>query len=288
MSSALVLIVMCLMGLIGFVDDFKKVSAKQNLGLTAGKKIVLQLAVAAIFAVGCFVFPSSLGRLGASFSLSFTLDFGPILSPERIGVVLAVILLILWICFLIASWTNAVNLTDGLDGLAVGSSVFVFGGYIIISFWQFLHDCSLAHNAWEICYITRDPWDLTLVAGAITGACFGFLWHNTAPAKIFMGDTGSLALGGSFAALSVLTHTELLAAIIGGIFVLEALSVVLQVLFFKTRGKRIFKMAPIHHHFELLGWQEVNVVVRFWMLSAFATAVGIGIFYGGWIIGLQI
>ncbi len=183
---------------------------------------------------------------------------------------------------LIAAWSNAVNLTDGLDGLAAGSTAFVMGGYALITFWQFRYTCSADVVAG--CYEVRDPLDLAILAAAGLGACLGFLWWNAAPAKIFMGDTGSLALGGLVAGLSVTSKTELLMIILGALFVVEAASVVIQVVVFRTTGKRFFRMAPIHHHFENGGWPETAVVIRFWLLAAMAVIAGVAIFYGDWLL----
>jgi phospho-N-acetylmuramoyl-pentapeptide-transferase len=184
------------------------------------------------------------------------------------------------------SWSNAVNLTDGLDGLAAGSATLVFAAYTLVSIWQFNQWCSRASTAGPRCYVVRDPHDLAVVAIAFAGACFGFLWWNAKPAKIFMGDTGSMAIGATLAGLSVLTRTELLLVVLGLLFVIEVGSVALQVGYFKaTKGKRIFKMSPIHHHFELLGWQEVTVVIRFWIICGLCVALGVGIFYAEWVVG---
>jgi phospho-N-acetylmuramoyl-pentapeptide-transferase len=176
--------------------------------------------------------------------------------------------------------------TDGLDGLASGTSIFAIGSYVIIGFWQFNQSCfqsDLSENV-SLCYNVRDPLDLAIVAACITGALVGFLWWNTSPAQIFMGDTGSLALGGALAALAVLSRTELLLLFIGGLFVIEPGSVIIQRVYFKlTRGKRIFLMSPIHHHFELKGWAEVTVVVRFWIIGGLLAALGVGLFYLEWL-----
>jgi phospho-N-acetylmuramoyl-pentapeptide-transferase len=179
---------------------------------------------------------------------------------------------------MISATSNAVNLTDGLDGLAAGTSAMVFGAYVIISFWQFGNSCSDG-GAVASCYVARDPLDVAIVAAAAMGACFGFLWWNASPAKIFMGDTGSLAIGGAFAAMAIVTRTELLLVILGGLFVMETVSVILQVASFKLTGKRIFNMAPIHHHFELAGWPETTVIIRFWIIGGLTVALGLGLFY---------
>jgi len=176
-----------------------------------------------------------------------------------------------------------VNLTDGLDGLATGTSVAVFGSYLLIGIWQSNNSCSIKPGA--LCYEVRDPRDLAVVAACVLGACFGFLWWNASPAKIFMGDTGSLALGGALAGLAILTRTELLILLLGGLFVLITLSVVIQVGSFKLTGKRVFKMAPLQHHFELVGWGEVTIVIRFWIIAGLFVGLGLGVFYAEWVVG---
>jgi phospho-N-acetylmuramoyl-pentapeptide-transferase len=178
-----------------------------------------------------------------------------------------------------------VNLTDGLDGLATGAATMVFGAYVIINIWQSNQNC--AFNPGPKCYEVRDPLDLAVVASALTGACFGFLWWNASPAKIFMGDTGSLSLGGAMAGFAVMTRTELLLLLIGGLFVMITASVILQVGYFKaTKGKRVFRMAPLQHHFELLGWAEITIVVRFWILCGLFVTAGMGMFYYEWVAGV--
>jgi phospho-N-acetylmuramoyl-pentapeptide-transferase len=187
-------------------------------------------------------------------------------------------------CYLaVSAWSNAVNLTDGLDGLAGGTSAMVLGSYVIISFWQFRYDCGGDTGPVLGCYDVRDPLDIAMVAAAATGACIGFLWWNAAPAKIFMGDTGSLALGGLVAGLSMVTRTELLLVVLGGLFVVEALSVSLQIAVFRTAGRRLFRMAPFHHHFELAGWAETTVIIRFWLLGGICCALGLAVFYSEWL-----
>ena len=186
---------------------------------------------------------------------------------------------------LIAAWSNAVNFTDGLDGLAAGSSVMVLGTYVAICFFQFRNSCSstLSAAASQGCYLVRDPLDVAVVAAAAVGGCIGFLWWNAHPARIMMGDTGSLALGGLIAGLSVLTRTEMLLIVIAGLFVVEMISVVIQIAGFKARKIRIFRMAPFHHHFEISGWAETTVMVRFWLLAAMSAALGLGLFYADWL-----
>jgi len=186
---------------------------------------------------------------------------------------------------MISATSNGVNLTDGLDGLATGASVAVFAGYVLIGIWQSNNSCSIKPG--NQCYEVRDPRDLAVVAACVLGACFGFLWWNASPAKIFMGDTGSLALGGALAGLAILTRTELLIVLLGGLFVLITLSVIIQVGSFKLTGKRVFKMAPLQHHFELTGWGEVTIVIRFWIIAGLFVGLGLGVFYAEWVVGTQ-
>jgi phospho-N-acetylmuramoyl-pentapeptide-transferase len=280
-SALLVLFLMTGLGVVGFLDDYIKISRQRSLGLSARWKIVGQGFVGITFAVLALQFPDATLRTPASTSISFIRDTG--LDLAFAGATIGAILVVIWANFLITAWSNAVNLTDGLDGLATGSSLIVFGAYVIVCVWQFNQRCGLAENL--KCYATRDPLDMAVVAAAVTGACFGFLWWNASPAKIFMGDTGSLALGGALAGISIVTRTEVLAAIIGGLFVIIVLSDVIQIGFFKLTGKRVFKMAPLHHHFELSGWGEVTIVIRFWLIAGLFVSLGIGIFYAEWVTG---
>jgi phospho-N-acetylmuramoyl-pentapeptide-transferase len=181
---------------------------------------------------------------------------------------------VLWVLVMLTAAANAVNITDGLDGLASGSSALVFGAFVIISFWQFRHP-----EFYEIV----GTLELALLAAALTGAVLGFLWWNAAPAKIIMGDTGSQALGGAMAAMALLTNTHLLLVVLGGLYVTETMSVILQVVAFRGFKRRIFKMAPLHHHFELKGWPETMIIIRFWILAALFVALGLGLFYGDFI-----
>ncbi|TKR23284.1 phospho-N-acetylmuramoyl-pentapeptide-transferase [Cellulomonas hominis] len=280
-SALLVLFLMTGLGVVGFLDDYIKISRQRSLGLSARWKIVGQGFVGITFAVLALQFPDATLRTPASTSISFIRDTG--LDLAFAGATIGAILFVIWANFLITAWSNAVNLTDGLDGLATGSSLIVFGAYVIVCVWQFNQRCGLIESA--KCYATRDPLDMAVVAAAVTGACFGFLWWNASPAKIFMGDTGSLALGGALAGMSIVTRTEVLAAIIGGLFVIIVLSDVIQIGFFKLTGKRVFKMAPLHHHFELSGWGEVTIVIRFWLIAGLFVSLGIGIFYAEWVTG---
>ncbi len=280
-SALLVLFLMTGLGVVGFLDDFVKISRQRSLGLKARWKIVGQGVVGVTFAILALQFPRAGSGTPASTSISFIRDTDIDLAWR--GTVLGLILFVLWANFLITAWSNAVNLTDGLDGLATGVSLIVFGAYVLVSVWQNNQSCQTLPG--PRCYDARDPLELAVVAAAITGACFGFLWWNASPAKIFMGDTGSLALGGALAGLSILSRTEVLAAIIGGMFVLIVLSDVIQIGFFKLTGKRVFKMAPLHHHFELSGWGEVTIVIRFWIIAGLFVALGVGIFYAEWVAG---
>jgi phospho-N-acetylmuramoyl-pentapeptide-transferase len=274
-SGLLVLGLMCGMGLVGFLDDYIKIVKRRSLGLRAKAKMAGQLIVGISFAVLALMFPDSRGNTPASTKLSFITDFGWKIGP---------ILFVIWALFMILAMSNGVNLTDGLDGLATGASVLVFGAYTFIGVWQFQESCANATTLTNpnACYEVRDPLDLAVIASALMGACLGFLWWNTSPAKVFMGDTGSLALGGVLTGLAILSRTELLVAIMGGLFVLITMSVVIQVGSFKLTGKRVFRMAPLQHHFELKGWSEVLIVVRFWIIQGICVIVGLGLFYAGW------
>lgn len=279
-SGWLVLGLTLALGAIGFADDFIKLFKARNLGLNKTAKLVSQLIIAVAFGLLILQFPNEEGLTPGSTSLSFIRDIETI-DLAIGGSILGMIVFLIFIFLLIAAWSNAVNLTDGLDGLATGSTALVMGAYTLITFWQFRNSCSTAVEPG--CYSVRDPLDLAVLAAAGLGACLGFLWWNAAPAKIFMGDTGSLALGGLVAGLSVTSRTELLMVIIGALFVIEAASVVLQVASFRSTGKRIFRMAPLHHHFENGGWPETTVVIRFWLVAAMAALTGVAIFYGEWL-----
>ncbi|GAA0977149.1 Phospho-N-acetylmuramoyl-pentapeptide-transferase [Nocardioides aquaticus] len=280
-SALLLLFLFVGMGAVGFLDDAIKIYRQRSLGLRSKAKMIGQTSVALVFGVLALSpwLEDDYGRTPASHSVSFLRDLEWLVLPTVIAV--------LFIWLLSTGFSNAVNLTDGLDGLATGASVMVFGAYTLVNIWQNNQLCE--SNPGSFCYDVRDPLDLAVVAAAITGACFGFLWWNASPAAIFMGDTGSLALGGALAGLAILTRTELLAVILGGIFVLETLSVMIQVTWFKTTkrftgtGRRVFRIAPIHHHFEMLGWEQVTVVVRFWIITGLFVATGLGIFYAEWV-----
>ena len=230
-------------------------------------------------AVLALIIPTKSGFPSAQPGMSFIEQ--PFFSFDFAGRAVAIILFVIWVNFLMTAWTNAVNLTDGLDGLAAGSSMISFVGFAVIAFWESYHIKGGDHGGYS--YAVSDPLDLTIIAICAAVACFGFLWYNSNPASIFMGDTGSLALGGLFAALSIATHTEFLTVILGGLYVMEAMSDVIQVGYFKMTHKRVFKMAPIHHHFELEGWTETKVVVRFWMIELIFVLLALTIFYCDWV-----
>ena len=271
-SGILVLGLMTGLGLVGFVDDFIKIYRQTSLGLRSGAKLAGQSVVGAIFAVEVLNHPDGFALTPADPSLSFLRDFGP---------TLGVLPFVLWIVIMIGATSNAVNLTDGLDGLATGAAILVLAAYVLIANWQLRNDCTVLIT--KNCYTVRDPLDLAVVAAAVLGACFGFLWWNAPPARIFMGDTGSLALGGVLAGLAVCTETQLLLVILGGLFVIITLSVMIQVGSFKLTGRRVFKMAPLQHHFELIGWAETTIVIRFWLIAGLFVGLGLGIFYIEWL-----
>jgi phospho-N-acetylmuramoyl-pentapeptide-transferase len=234
-----------LSALLGFADDFTKIVKRRSLGLRARTKLVVTVAIS----VGLWWIATHEAHLAPTLRIRFVdanIDLGP-LYP-------------VFIYLVVAGTTSAVNLTDGLDGLAAGCGAIVLLAYIGITF------------------ITTGQHDLTLLASCMVGACIGFLWFNSFPASIFMGDTGSLALGGAIAGLAVMTKTEMLLILLGGIFVIEALSVVVQVLSFQAFRKRVFLMAPIHHHFELQAWSETKIILRFWIVAAACGAIGFTVY----------
>ena len=276
-SGLLLLFLLVGLGTVGFLDDYIKVAKQRSLGLRSKAKMAGQTIVAITF--GCLALsrPDDRGQTPASHYVSFMRDDLP-------GWSLPGFLIVALFLVMVAGTSNAVNLTDGLDGLATGACTMVFGAYTLVNIWQNNQWCAL--NPGPKCYEVRDPLDLAVVAAAITGACFGFLWWNASPAKIFMGDTGSLSLGGALAGMAILTRTEFLLVILGGLFVVQTLSVILQVGYFKaTKGKRMFRMAPLHHHFELKGWDEITVVIRFWIITGICVATGLGVFYAEWVAG---
>jgi phospho-N-acetylmuramoyl-pentapeptide-transferase len=284
--GVLVLFLMVGMGAIGFIDDFLKTRKQRSLGLGGWQKIAGQVIVAGVFAVLALSFPDENGLTPASTMISGVRDI-PWLNLATFGLIGGGILFTIWVTLIIVSTSNGVNVADGLDGLATGASIFAIAAYIFIGFWQSNQSCfntNLQPENANFCYDVRDPLDLAVVAAAIAGSLIGFLWWNTSPAQIFMGDTGSLGLGGALAALAILSRTELMLVLIGGLFLIVTGSVILQRAYFKlSHGKRIFLMSPLQHHFELKGWAEITIVVRFWLISGLFVAVGIGVFYLEWL-----
>ena len=279
-SVLLVLFLMVGLGVVGFLDDYLKISQQRSLGLSPRAKLLGQFLVATAFAVLALLFPDENGNTPASTQISFVRDV-PWLDLAFMGTIVGFILFAIWANFLVAAWSNGVNLTDGLDGLASGATIIFTAAYLIISFWQWRQVCNIDLDAGGVvhCYDARDPLDTAVLCAAVIGALVGFLWWNTSPAKIFMGDTGSLALGGAIAGMTIVSRTEIVGAIIGGLFVIISLSVIIQVTSFKATGKRVFRMAPLQHHFELKGWNEVTIVVRFWIVAGILAGIGLGIFY---------
>ncbi|BAU32150.1 phospho-N-acetylmuramoyl-pentapeptide-transferase [Microcella alkaliphila] len=286
LSGLLVLGIFVGLAVVGFIDDYSKVRNQRSLGLGGWAKIAGQVIVATAFALVAINFPDRQGLTPASTQISAVRDIAW-LDFATFGSIGAMILFAIWVNIIVVSTSNAVNVADGLDGLATGASILSIVGYIIIAFWQFNQSCSNAGLDPAVafkCYDVRDSLDLAIVAAAIAASLIGFLWWNTSPAQIFLGDTGSLAIGGALAALAILTHTQLLLILMGGLFLIVTGSVIVQRAYFKiTGGKRIFLMSPLHHHFELKGWAEVTVVVRFWLIGGLFVAVGVGLFYLEWI-----
>ena len=258
------LVLFCFVGMagVGFLDDYIKVRMRRSLGLNKTAKFIGQATIAAVFA---FVGPAhadvvrEIGVVG-----DIALEVHPAVYA-------------IWVFLLLSGFSNAVNLTDGLDGLAAGSSSLVFGAYTLIGFWMFRNPGDYAALG------SPEALEIAVISAAALAGCAGFLWFNAPPARIYMGDTGSLALGGLLAAMALVTNTELLLVVIGGLYVLETLSVIAQVIAFRVFKTRVLRMAPVHHHFELLGWAETTVVVRFWIIAGLSVAVGLGLFYAEWI-----
>jgi len=295
-SASLVLFMMVGLGLVGFLDDYLKVRGQNTAGLKGIYKIAGQITVATIFAWASLQNKDMFGLTPASSQLSIFrdpgFDFLKIAPAQwgQIAIWIGIAAFLIWIYLLVVSASNGVNLTDGADGLATGSLIMSIGAFAVIGFWKFNQACDVA-NLTPNCYNTRDPLDLAVVAAAIVGALIGFLWFNTNPAQIFMGDSGSLGLGGALAALAILSRTEVLLVLVGGLFAISAGSVILQRSVFKLsraitgKPRRIFLNSPLHHHFEEKGWNEVTVVVRFWIICGLLVLAGIGLFYVEWIYG---
>ena len=262
-------------GAVGFVDDYLKVRRRRSLGLSKLQKFAGTAIVSLLFGLLVASFSND---TGTATSLSF-------LRPTALELGLV---FFAWVFLILTSSSNAVNLTDGLDGLAGGSAILVFAAYVFIAFWQFRHTCAaleLLPGPDDACYDVNlnAMLDTAIVAAAMMGAAAGFLWWNAAPARIFMGDTGALAIGGLFGALAVTTNTQLLLIILGGLYVIETMSVIVQVISFRGFHRRVFRMSPVHHHFELAGWPEFTVIVRFWIIAGLCVAVGLGVFYADFI-----
>ncbi|MFC7242190.1 phospho-N-acetylmuramoyl-pentapeptide-transferase [Catellatospora aurea] len=280
--TGLVLLGVCVFsGAVGFIDDWLKVRERNSAGLSERGKLIGQLVVGVAFGIVALTFESTNGQTVASTTLSFVRDIDW-LDLSKYGAVALFVLVVM-------GTTNAVNLTDGLDGLVSGVSIMVLSAYGLVAFWQYRHWCAdIAPGGYnasglQYCYAVRDPLEVAMLAAAAAGALVGFLWWNASPAKIFMGDTGAFALGGLVAAMAVATRTVLLLPIIGGLYVIITMSLVIQRISFKTTGKRVFLNSPLHHHFELKGWSEINVVIRFWVIGGIFAAIGLGIFYGAFL-----
>lgn len=285
-------VVMCMwsmigMGTIGLIDDLIKLLKMNNLGLRARTKLILQLIVVAVYYFISFQkiyilhHPTILLR-------SFMMNYLGLGSDSNILSLFShsYITVPLFLCFtyfLVSGITNAVNLTDGLDGLAIGAIIFVFLAYSFIALWENNQSCeNFSYN----CYSVYDSRDISTLCISGLGASTAFLWWNATPAKIFMGDVGAFALGGVISSLAMALHMVLISFVVNGLFIIIALSVILQVLSFKLFGKRIFKMAPLQHHFELLGWSESNIVIRFWIIAGFFALLGLAILYAEWVYAL--
>ena len=272
-SALLVIGLVICLGLIGFLDDYLKISRNQSLGLSGKQKLITQAFIASLFGYLGIQFADLQGLTPISQNLSTVRETTFVLGP---------ILVIIFIALMVVSTSNGVNLTDGLDGLASGASVMTFLAFVLIGVWEFGQSCIIATTA--NCFNVRDPLDLAVLSAAFAGSCTGFLWWNASPARIFMGDTGSLALGGALAGLAATLRVELLLIPLGGLFVIITMSVIIQTLYFKiSGGKRVFKMAPLQHHFELIGWGEVTIVIRFWIIAGLSVALGLGLFYAQWV-----
>jgi phospho-N-acetylmuramoyl-pentapeptide-transferase len=275
-SGLLAIFLMVGLASVGVADDYLKIFKQRSTGVLARTKLIGQSVIALSFAFMAIRFVDDAG---------YTPSVQGITAVGGQLIALPLVLYLAWTWFLVAGVSNAVNLTDGLDGLATGAATITIAAYVLVGVWEANQNCERPTAIAASCYHVRDPLDLAVFAAACGGALVGFLWWNTSPAGIFMGDTGSLAIGGAIAALAMLSLTELLLAVIGGLFLIVTMSVILQVGSFKLTGKRIFRMAPIHHHFELMGWPETQIVVRMWIVQALMVSAGLGVFYYNWIAG---
>jgi phospho-N-acetylmuramoyl-pentapeptide-transferase len=286
LPALLVLWLMVGFGAVGFIDDYMKVRSQRSLGLSGWRKVIGQLVVMIPFGIVALNAENQFGQTSASGYVSLFRDI-PWLNLFAFGVIIGWILYLVWIAVIGIATSNSVNLTDGLDGLAAGAGVFVVGAYSLIAFWQFKQSCAgtaVAQDALDGCYEVSDPFNLAIVSASFAAGLIGFLWWNAPKAKVFMGDVGSMAIGGVITAMAILTRTELLLFVIAGIFVLSSGSVILQRIYFKlTRGKRLFLMSPFHHHLEMRGWLEVTIVVRLWIIAGLLAVAAIGLFYVEWL-----
>ncbi|WP_424935974.1 MULTISPECIES: phospho-N-acetylmuramoyl-pentapeptide-transferase [Bacteria] len=285
-SGLLVLWLMIGFGAVGFVDDYMKLRSQRSLGLSGWRKVIGQIIVIVPFGIVALTVPDRSGVTPASEFISLFRDI-PVLWLFTFGAIVGWALYLIWLALIGVAASNSVNLTDGLDGLAAGAGVFVVGAYSLISFWQFKQSCAIQAveaTVQNSCYTVANPFDLAVVSASFVGALIGFLWWNAPKAKVFMGDVGSMAIGGVVAAMAILTRTELLLVLLAGIFVLSSGSVMLQRLYFKlTRGKRLFLMSPFHHHLEMRGWPEVTIVVRLWIIAGLLAVSAVGLFYVEWL-----
>jgi phospho-N-acetylmuramoyl-pentapeptide-transferase len=263
-------------GFVGFIDDWLKIRRKHSGGISGRAKVIGLTIAATIFGLVAVYYRGSIitSEISETVATPFVSLSGATgsFNVTEIGMVVVIVLLV-------NATANGVNLTDGLDGLATGASMMAFMAFLIIGFWEYRHWCGGAQPADDLCYDVRDPLEIALIAGAAAGAMFGFLWWNTSPAQIFMGDSGSLSLGALIAGLAIASKTILLLPIVGALFVITTASVMIQVTSFKLTGRRVFRMSPIQHHFELAGWSEVTIVVRFWIIAGIGVAIALGFFF---------
>jgi phospho-N-acetylmuramoyl-pentapeptide-transferase len=274
-SALLVIGLVVGLGCVGFLDDWLKVSRQNSRGLKGRYKLLAQASLAGVFGYAGLQFADQNQLTPISQYLS---------TVKETTIYLGTGLVIAFVILMVMSASNGVNLTDGLDGLATGATIMTFLAFVLIGVWEFGQSCTVSGITTSNCYQVRDPLDLAVLAAAFAGGCTGFLWWNTAPAKIIMGDTGSLALGAAIAGFATTLRVELLLIPLGGLFVIVTMSVVIQTLYFKlSGGKRVFRMAPLHHHFELKGWAEITVVIRFWIIAGLCVAGGLGLFYAQWV-----
>jgi len=274
-SALLVIGLVVGLGCVGFIDDWLKVSRQNSRGLKGRYKLLAQASLAGVFGYAGLQFADQNQLTPISQYLS---------TVKETSIYLGTALVIAFVILMVMSASNGVNLTDGLDGLATGATIMTFLAFVLIGVWEFGQSCTVGAITTSNCYQVRDPLDLAVLAAAFAGGCTGFLWWNTAPAKIIMGDTGSLALGAAIAGFATTLRVEMLLIPLGGLFVIVTMSVVIQTLYFKlSGGKRVFRMAPLHHHFELKGWAEITVVIRFWIIAGLCVAGGLGLFYAQWV-----